>query len=377
MFYKKIELRNFRNYEALTLELSPHLNIFVGQNGEGKTNFLESIYLLSRGKSFRPGSRDVLLNRKISGVEKGFIRAGLDDRGLESEVRFDLSHASKSLTLNGKRTSFSDLSAKIPIVLFSPESLAAIKEGPEERRKLLDEALINLFPDQAVLIENYAHALKNRNALLKKLQAEEDRSSESLAVLESLTEPFLNQAAVLTYSRVETLRKLLPLLKIIAEELFFPMKVDISVDYLISSESAWDWDYQKVLNALNQRANQLKSAEIQSGSSLVGPHKHDIRFNFNGEDSRTFCSQGQQRLMILAHKMALVLAHRKQFGRDPLILLDDVMSELDIEKRENLVRFLALKESQIILTTTELSLEKSFGTSLLKLFTVSAGKIQE
>jgi DNA replication and repair protein RecF len=149
------------------------------------------------------------------------------------------------------------------------------------------------------------------------------------------------------------------------------------VDNVISAQSAVDWDPNSVYDAHRSRLRELARAEIDSGQSLIGPHKHDVRFLFQNKDARFFCSQGQQRAIILAFKIAQILLFQQKRGESPFLLLDDVLSELDQVRRHNLLKVLSSLKSQIFMTSTELGVPEEFAKSELAVFEVQSGRVKE
>lgn len=376
MFIQELELRSYRNYDSLALVFKTGVNVFVGQNGQGKTNLLEAIHLLTQGQSFRPGKTDILIKKTTSEKSpKSLLRAKIKKKDLEFQVSAQLTSSTKSFYINNKKASSSQLLKSFPTVLFSPESLSAIKEGPDQRRQLIDEGLILQSPSNAQLLNQFKRALRSRNRILKDYRAGHHSFDQAKSLLESINGNYLPLAAAVSLARVEALRQMSPDLKNAMASIADLQNVDISVDYLISSQSAIDWDKQKIYDALHARLKELWRAEMDSGSSLVGPHKHDIRFLFDREDSRYYCSQGQQRALILSFKMAQIMYHYRVYQVHPILLLDDVLSELDPAKRANLVEFLKGINSQIFLTTTDISFPFDFGNREISVYNIEAGRI--
>ena len=153
--------------------------------------------------------------------------------------------------------------------------------------------------------------------------------------------------------------------------------MDISVEYVISGQNARHWSRSDLLSAMHNRAVELRDRELATGLSLVGPQRHDIRVLFAGKDSRFFCSQGQQRALILSFKMAQILYHYRAYQVYPFLLLDDVLSELDPARRSNLVKFLRDVPAQIFLTTTDLSFSMDFGGRPIHIFRIENGSVED
>lgn len=380
MFLKEVKLHEFRNFHSLSIKLNERVNFFVGNNGQGKTNFLEAVYLLSRGNTFRPSENKSLVNiyskNKISKLTGLFT-----SREMDFKAELVIADGKRAAQLNNKRVNSVDLTRSLPTILFSPESLSAIKEGPEQRRLLLDELIITQNPGQISLIREYSKALRQRNKLLQDLSEAHGHQKKTLeATLESLNSIFFLLATHLSTARILALREIAPRLGDAMAMITGGSVEDISVDYLISGNSALKFTDQEVFDALRKRHQELAAKEIASGRSLVGPHKHDVVFLFAGNDSRFYCSQGQQRALILALKIAQIVYHQQVHQTVPILLLDDVLSELDPTKRENLMKFVEGISAQVLITATDLTWPEQFnvGHSLNanSVFSVEEGRIE-
>ncbi|MEZ4870995.1 MAG: DNA replication and repair protein RecF [Bdellovibrionales bacterium] len=332
MLVKQLQLHNFRNFKNLRVQLGAGVNVFVGKNGQGKTNLIESIYLLTRGQSFRPTKTDSYLHRENhTQSPQGFAHLRVSSGDLEDDLKVKLEGSRKTYLRNNKRITSTQLVKEFPVVLFSPESLNSIKNGPEERRILVDDWLVLLDPKQASLIQKFRRLLKSRNKVLRDIKLTEGSIESKKAVLASINELYFPVAAELTINRISALKKLQPGFSKAIQKIFNRQDVDISVDYQMSSHSVMHATPNLIREMIIERAEELHKAELDSGLSLVGPHKHDIQFLMFGEDSRYYCSQGQQRALILAFKMAQIIEFNHVFNDYPLLMLDDVLSELDEE----------------------------------------------
>jgi DNA replication and repair protein RecF len=377
MYFRKLQLRNFRNYDSLEARLQPGVNIFVGYNGQGKTNLIEAIHLLAKGHSFRPGQQEVWLRKNASGVaEAAIISAEVDKAGMVSEISLKATSHHRMFFLDNKRVSGIDLQTRFPLVLFSPESLSAIKEGPEQRRQLIDDVVVSQGEREAKWVKEFKRALRSRNRLLKDYQLGLYTETQVERLLEAVDGVYLPIAAALTHARIRLLTALEPYLREALQFIGSKDFVDISVDYEISESHARDYDLRQILEALHNRLKSLKKNELEAGTTLVGPHKHEIHFLSAGNDARYFCSQGQQRALILGFKMAQIMYHHRVFRVHPLLLLDDVLSELDPIKGANLLRFLEGIQSQIILTTTDIAFPFDFGAKGLTVYRMNMGQVE-
>ncbi len=375
MYLSEIEIINYRNYEHLKLPLTLGVNVFFGDNGQGKTNLIEAIHFLTKGESFRPGTGDVFISER-NPLSPAVIRGEIQSTDWNNRVRLTFQNNRKNLFLDEKRTSAPELVRRFPLVLFSPESLHAVKAGPESRRDLIDDFLASFKLSNGRILADFKKTLRHRNRLLKDIKTGKLPEESGRDVLSSMNPIFLRQAAELSYARIEALQGLLPFINQSMREILKIENVDISVDYLISSESALDWQLPEIHNALQNRLKELSQREIESGGTLIGPHKHDIRFLFNGNDARYYCSQGQQRALILSFKMAQIMYHYRVYQTHPVLLLDDVLSELDFDKRANLIDFLKRINTQIFITTTELAFPYDFGDRDIKLFKIENGSVE-
>lgn len=355
MVLDKIDLINFRNYSAVTFAPVSGANFFIGENGQGKTNFIEAIYLLSKGLSFRPVITGSLIKEQSNNINLAgsSISAVVNNKNFRDSIKVVL-NPKKKIFLNEKASTSQKTQQKLPLILFSPESLLAIKEGPELRRELVDEFLLTFEPSAGQLIHQYRRLIRQKNLVLKQIKQNKITKSSGLEILFSLRPSFLQLATQLTQSRKEALKVLHPYLVETLKNIFFKQNVDISVDYKTSNGLRLnDLTEQETFSLFQRREEELVEREIQSGNSLVGPHKHDVQFLINQKDARYFCSQGQQRAVILSFKMAQIMYHYQAYNNYPILLLDDVLSELDEEKRVTLIHFLANIKSQIFITSTE------------------------
>jgi DNA replication and repair protein RecF len=355
MNFEKIKIRNFRNIKNLDLEFSKSLNIIIGHNGQGKTNLIEALILLIRGESFRFGKKSDFISITESSF---FIESNIHKNNLNYDLQFTIAQNKKNNLLNGKKISNGDLNTLFPYVLFSPESLSCIKEGSEIRRQLIDDLIFNINSNFGNLRNEFLKALRTRNKILKDIKDQTISKNKGIDLIESINPFYGKLASEITLARLNGISEISEDFRECSNQLF-NRPVDISVEYVVSGtnilkkENNLRYEYAEISEILFGRMHQLSNAELSSGTSLVGPQKHDINFLFEGNNSRIFCSQGQQRTLILSFKMAQIVYHRKAHLVHPLLFLDDVLSELDSERVGGLIQFLKQVDSQIFLTTTD------------------------
>lgn len=315
MYFKDIELKNFRNYKDLKLEFDRNLNIILGQNAQGKTNLLEAVYITGMGKSFRTNS-----DREMIMFNEDFakVRANVIEDNREDEIEIQYRKEGKIIKLDSiKLQRTVDLLETVFIVVFSPEDLKIVKEGPDNRRRFIDRELCQIKPVYYSELGNYKKVLKEKNILLR----EENRDKGLYAVFdEALAEYGIRIA--------EARKKFIERLNEISKELHTSISggtEDIKLSYETKIKDKED--YLRVLKENFER-------DIKKGYTSFGPHKDDIAISINDIDIRTFGSQGQQRTAALSMKLAELSLIKQETGRDAVLLLDDVLSELDQNRQK-------------------------------------------
>jgi DNA replication and repair protein RecF len=237
--------------------------------------------------------------------------------------------------------------------------------------------LISLCPEKVQLVNAFNKCLKTRNKILKNYYEQRQSKEECISLLASVDKLFIDLAGQYTFAKITVIKQLNERLKTTLRGILNDPNVDIYVDYVISGQSAIDWSINQVYDALYSRLMALQTAEMASGQSLVGPQKHDVRFYFAGQDARFYCSQGQQRAIILAIKIAQIFGHYEMQNDYPVLLLDDVFSELDAAKQAHLLKILGQINTQIFLTTTELSMKDSFEGKEKTIFEIEKGQFKK
>ncbi len=365
MYLQKINLVNFRNYGKQEIAFHPELNIFYGANAQGKTNLLEAIYYLAVTRSFRTSQDAELIKR---GEQYFFLRGRFARKKSDSVVQVEIGYRGSQriqVKLNGVPAKRIEVANLLPVVVFSPEDLLLIKEGPGRRRRFINLEGSRLRKVYYRDLKEYQRALMQRNRLLKE--------NKGLEVKEELFEPW-NKVLCNYGSRI--IRQRLSLLKSLEREAipFFQyltsQKEELSLRY-ISSFPLPPEDgkmEEHFLKSLQGRYGE----ERRRGYTLVGPHLDDFEILINGAEAQKYASQGQQRSAVLALKMAEVKLFNAYYGESPLVLLDDVFSELDGERKRHLLQHLEQMEAQVFITGVELP---RYFKGETKIFQVNEGMI--
>ena len=350
MFCRNIYVENFRNIESANVEFCQGTNVLIGENAQGKTNLLEAIYMTALGKSFRQGvDKDTIR----FGEEFCFIRNSYTDdtRDMEISMRVFSDRRAKRVEQNKVKVArTSDMVGSFKVVLFCPEHLSIIKEGPSLRRNFLDVAISQIRPLYIKSLQRYATILKERNALIK--DAEENRGTFD-STIDLFSDQLAYEAAVITGYRVKYVEKL----KKYVSKCFTDMTGERElpeIEYISSCKLSEEdcFDLEKCREAYRSLYFSHHDREIGAGSTLWGIHKDDIEIILNGNRARIFASQGQQRSLSLALKLAEGEIIKDECGGDyPVFLFDDVLSELDCGRRQYLLSNLSGK--QVILTCCE------------------------
>ncbi|PZN11132.1 MAG: DNA replication/repair protein RecF [Bacillota bacterium] len=348
MFIRRVVLRDFRSYHRAELDLDPGLIALVGPNAVGKTNLLEAIYFAGTGGSPRT-ARDTDLIR--FGAEACYVRLEWEDPALGKRVIEMACHRrhGKALRIDGrKRQRLADLHGVLPLVYFAPDALALIKHGPALRRAFLDRLLVQLSPRYAAQLQEYHRVLLQRNELLREVRA--GRAAASL--LEAWDEPLVTRGLEIRRWRRKILQRLAPLVDAAARDLGGGGD-PVALMYRLGDEGGEGTEETGVATEGSPPAlERLRPQEIARGVTLWGPQRDDFQILIGGRDARAYASQGQQRSLVLALKLAEVTLLRELTGRTPVLLLDDVLSELDHQRRERLLASVTACD-QVLLTATE------------------------
>lgn len=369
MILKEMQINNFRNYENQILFFSPNVNILVGENAQGKTNALEAIHMLSLGKSYR-AIKDV--NVLKWGSKKGSIIGKVEIENRLRELRLEILTNGKKASINGISLSkMTDYVGHFQVVLFAPEDLQLVKGSPSIRRKFLDIEIGQTYPKYLYHLSQYMRVIQQRNILLKN---------------NTMDEKFLDvfdQQLILHGSEILIRRKLfLKKLEKISRKIYQIIsdgREEFTFSYLSTIDKKVLLENSKIEEVQSLYEEELllkRENDFRFGSTTIGPHRDDIHFYLNQQSVQSFASQGQQRSIALALRLAEIELIHDEIGEYPVLLLDDVLSELDDLRQKNLI--LSMSDNvQIIITTTNFFKLQSQLDIQTKLFHVSSGIIHE
>ena len=359
MLCKKVELCNFRNAENEIIEFSDGINVLHGENAQGKTNLLEAIYYVSLGKSFRT-SHDTEIIR--FGEEYASVSLDYESAGREQNITMRMSSNAKqrkNVTHNGvKITKLSELVGSFRAVLFSPDHLQMIKDGPSLRRSYLDVAISQIRPMYLHSLQKYNKILLNRNKLLK--TAEEDRATFD-STIDFWSAQLAHEAAIIAKARAEYIARSGEIIADFYKRMCASGEIDETPEFIYAGSAKQDvelyFDTEITEKNFLRLLSDYHEREIAAGATLYGTHKDDILINLNGKNTRLYSSQGQQRSLALAMKLAEGEICKMDCGEYPVFLFDDVFSELDSGRRKNLLR--EITDRQVIITSCENDMDLS------------------
>ena len=337
-----LSVSNYRSFSCYDLELSPGTTILVGRNAAGKTNLVEALQLLTAGQSFRKPSPAELVK---AGEARALLAARMEGEGRRVDVELEVERGKRRFRRNGKACRAADVRGTVPSVLFCPDHLDMVKRGARVRRAALDDFGVQLNEQYAHLVGVYERTVEQRNALLKEAFVDK-------VTLDAWNESISSTAAALLVHRRALLMRLAEHFRKIYAHIAPDETAD--VEYLASIGEIGEGETKEELAArMLDLLHASAAEERRRGQTLVGPHRDEVSVTIDGRDARSFGSQGQQRSVVLAWKMAEVEVTCDIMGRPPLLLLDDVMSELDSNRRERLMGFVE-GEVQTVVTTTNL-----------------------
>lgn len=358
MIIEAIELHNYRNYENLKVELDKGVNVFFGKNAQGKTNLLEAAYISATTKSHR-GSKDKEIIK--FDCEEGHIKTTINKSDSNYQIDIHLKkNKSKGIAINripAKKSS--DVFGILKVIFFSPEDLDIVKRGPAERRRFLDVELCQIDKIYLSDLTNYNKALNQRNKILREMPYNH--------ILRETLDIWTNQLIKYGKKIIEKRSNFIEELSEIVKNNY--KKISNDREELIVS-------YEKDVSLRDYELRMLENLDKDErfAQTSVGPHRDDMKFSINGNDARKFGSQGQQRSCALALKLSEIEIMEKKTGEKPVLLLDDVLSELDRDRQKDLLK--SLYDVQTLITCTGIEDIINDNFKIDKLFKVSESKVE-
>jgi DNA replication and repair protein RecF len=354
MYINKIKLNNFRNYKEQQIELNKDINIFFGENAQGKTNILEAVFLCAIGKSFRAKKEKELINleEKNASIEIEYEKS---DRN--GKIKIELNDK-KNIYINDiKQKKLSDILGVINIVMFSPDDIDILKSGPAKRRRFLNIMISQLRPRYVYCLKMYLDTLEQRNNYLRQI-ANENKSAELLDIWDEKLAEYAYEVFLYRNEFIKKVKEKIPTIhNNITEE-----KEELKIKYNSDCE-----DKEKYKEDLKKS----RLSDIERGYTTKGVHRDDIYFFINKKPVNVYGSQGQNRTVILSLKLAELEIIKDEIGEYPILLLDDFMSELDKKRRENFLK--NISNTQILVTCTD---EFTILEKMCKTFRVNNGNVE-
>jgi DNA replication and repair protein RecF len=348
MWIRELETRGFRNLSG-RVHFSPGINVLRGRNGQGKTNVIEAIYTSCFPRSFRGGRITDLIRFN---EDTAWVRLLVEDDGIQSEIRTIHSPGRRIQGLGGKdNCAPAEVVKRLKVIFFGPDELALVKGGPALRREFIDRALGTHHYPFLELQQRYARVLKERNQLLRDLGS---FRKVSIALQEAFEEELAGYGARWVEYRLKYLKELGPVAsRILLEHSNGALELQIRyVHSMPDLDESGEWDSRGMSRRLYRILGERRSDDSASGMTSVGPHLDDLEILVNGKSGRHFASQGEQRAVVVALKLAQLSLWKEKFSIAPVLLLDDVSSELDPERNERLFQLISDWQIQTILTTT-------------------------
>lgn len=353
MYIKEIKLMDFRNYETEKIELNRNINLFYGDNAQGKTNILEAIFIGAMGKSFRAKK-----DKELISLGKNMAKIEIVYQKSDREGKIEIHIADKKeIFHNGiKVRKLSELLGNLNVVIFSPDDIEIIKEGPQTRRRFLNMMISQLKPNYLYTLNLYNKTLEQRNNYLRQIRQENKEEK----LLEIWDEKLSDYASILYQYRAQTVEKLKEKIKVIHKDITEGKE---KIELCYHSDCFNKEKYKEILKKNRQ-------LDIIRGYTSKGIHRDDLTVLINDKEVQIYGSQGQQRTVILSLKLAELYVVREEIGEEPILLLDDFMSELDEKRRKNFLN--NITDTQVLITAThKIVLEKL----KFNIYNVKSGKI--
>ncbi len=377
MWISSLQLENFRNYRQLSLNLEPGINLLIGENGAGKTNLVEACVYLSTLESHRVSGYSALIHSESSSAQLS-LKAKNDSREISVAAEINRDKANRYFLNSHQVKRTSDLVGVSKVVVFAPEDLDLVRRDPQDRRRFLDDSMIQLKPRLAGVKSDYERVLKQKAALLKSAR---QVSNPDLTTLDIWDDQLVSLGSELIFHRQELISKIFPLLQDFYSQLSGkPESLELILRSSVAGGEEEDdftrlssWDRADISEAFYQRLQELRARELERGVSLVGPHRDELSILKSGLLARNHASQGEAWSLALGLKLAMaqLLREDSQSG-DPVLILDDVFAVLDAGRRQRLVEFV-IENEQVLITSADVDAVPNL--SVAKRLEISGGEV--
>lgn len=345
MKIKQIKLINFRNLENVELNFINNINIIIGGNGAGKTNILEAVYLNSLTKSFR-ANNDIELIK----FNKDFltIKTTIKENSYNEKVLYNIDKISKKIYLNSNKiTKLSEYIGKYPVVISTPEDVLMIKTSPSNRRDVLNISICQFNKEYFKTLNEYNKLLKLRNDYLKRILV---NSNSDMKYFEIITNKLIDKAIYIYIERNKYINSINSYLGSIFEHIC--LNKNLILKYSPNVDIT-EYDDENISKILQKKFKRDFNKEISLGMTISGPHRDDFNFYLDNKDMKFYSSEGQKKMAVISYKLAEMKLFQEQEDKKPIILLDDLFSELDIKNKNRLVKYIP-EDLQVIITSNDL-----------------------
>ena len=345
MKIKQIKLINFRNLENVELNFTNNINIIIGGNGAGKTNILEAVYLNSLTKSFR-ANNDIELIK----FNKDFltIKTTIKENSYNEKVLYNIDKISKKIYLNSNKiTKLSEYIGKYPVVISTPEDVLMIKTSPSNRRDVLNISICQFNKEYFKTLNEYNKLLKLRNDYLKRILV---NSNSDMKYFEIITTKLIEKAIYIYIERNKYINSINSYLGSIFEHIC--LNKNLILKYSPNVDIT-EYDDENISKILQKKFKRDFNKEISLGMTISGPHRDDFNFYLDNKDMKFYSSEGQKKMAVISYKLAEMKLFQEQEDKKPIILLDDLFSELDIKNKNRLVKYIP-EDLQVIITSNDL-----------------------
>ena len=355
MLVKKLTLTNFRNLEPTVFIPEEQMNVICGENAQGKTNLIEAIWLFTGAKSFR-GNKD---NELVKfNEEKAKLSLLFESEGVEKTATITIDTRRHAVLNEKNLSSAAALAGKFCAIVFSPDDIGLVTDGPSKRRRFMDIAISQIYPSYLSYLRNYTRAVAQRNVILKDIR----KGLKSEAYLDVFEKEIVSNGKEIIKYRLDYV----DLIKDKVSEIYKGISADketLNIEYVMTANGA----------DLKEKLIEARNIDISSATTSIGPHRDDLAFKINGVSVRDFASQGQKRSVALSLKLSEAEILKKITGEFPIALLDDVMSELDPTRQDYILNH--IKGWQVFITCCDPSNTKNLDKG--KVFSMENGKLSE